>query len=318
MALRMLLEHCSHHGEFTAARLAPLKRANGTTVSVALPARDEAATVGAIVARIRRQLVEDTGLVDEIVVLDDGSSDDTAETAAAAGAEVVHASDVLPGVGPDEAGKGGALWRSLAVTDGDLVCWLDADLRDFSPHFVTGLLGPLLTKPSIGFVKAFYERPVDDDGQGGGRVTELVARPLISKLFPHLATIVQPLGGEYAGRRALLEQVPFVGGWGVELGLLVDLVQRFGSRAIAQVDLGVRRHRNRPLDELAPQAMEILGTALRKAGAEDERWGRELLRVTGDRRLERVPAAVHEYPPLATVPEYRRLRGLDEPGEQSA
>lgn len=351
-ALVMPLRRPFHHHDFDPALLAHHKRAAGLRVSVCLPARNEEATVGDIVACVRRRLVESLPLVDELVVLDDGSTDRTAEVARAAGARVVTTASILPeltppavataagrppgldGAGADGAdgdgtegaggpvappdrvtspgGKGEALWKSLYVTRGDLVCWIDADITDFTPRFVVGLLGPLLTVPQVGFVKGFYRRPHDGTPDGGGRVTELVARPLISKLFPHLAEIVQPLSGEYAGRRELLEQVPFVQGWGVELGLLVDLVERFGPRALAQVDLDVRTHRNRPVAELAPQAMAILSTALRKAGVEDDASLREdLVRYAGDDgglRQERVSVAVGERPPMATVPAYRRMR----------
>ena len=145
--------------------------------------------------------------------------------------------------------------------------WCDSDILDFGPHFVVGLLGPLLARPDIQFVKGFYDRPVGGRAHGGGRVTELMARPVIAALFPHLSSIVQPLSGEYAGRRALLERLPFVQGYGVDLGLLVDIADLEGTEAIAQVDLGLRRHRNRSLDELGPQALAVLQTALDRAGA---------------------------------------------------
>lgn len=304
----MLLEHVFDHRDFGIDDLAAAKRALGHTVSVCLPARDEEDTVGQIVRRVREDLVDAVGLVDEIVVVDDASTDETAATAARAGARVYAAGEILPDEGPGS-GKGDALWKSLFVTEGDLVCWLDADLRGFSSHFVAGLLGPLLTRSSIGFVKGFYDRPLDGEGSGGGRVTELVARPIISTLFPHLAAVVQPLGGEYAGRRDVLERVPFVEGWGVELGLLVDVVAEFGASALAQVDLGVRRHRHRALEELAPQAMAILVTALRKAGIErDDEWGKNLVRGVDGHRLERVEVEIRERPPMIEVPAYVRLR----------
>lgn len=304
----MLLEHVFDHRDFDPRTLAEAKRAQGLKIATCLPARDEAATVGQIVRRVREDLVEAVGLVDELVVVDDGSIDRTREVAEAEGAEVHAAADVLREAGPGS-GKGDALWKSLFVTESDLVCWIDADLRDFPSHFVTGLVGPLVTRSAIGFVKGFYDRPLDEADRGGGRVTELVARPLISQLFPHLTAVVQPLGGEYAGRRQLLERLPFVEGWGVELGLLVDVVERFGPGCVAQVDLGTRRHRNRPLEELAPQAMAVIATALRKAGVEaDESWGDELVRVVEGHRLERVEVAVRERPPMVEVPAYRRAR----------
>jgi glucosyl-3-phosphoglycerate synthase len=253
-----------HHRDFDAGRLAELKRRSGHVVSVCLPARDEERTVGAIVASLRTDLVEGAGLVDEVLVVDDGSSDGTAEVAEANGARVVQAADVLPELGPGT-GKGEALWKSLAAARGDLIAWVDADITDFGPRFVVGLLGPLLTRPELCFVKGFYDRPLQD-GAGGGRVTELVARPVAALLFPELTQFVQPLAGEYAGRRTALEQVPFVEGYGVDLALLIDLLALEGPGALAQVDLGTRRHRNRSLEELGAQALAIMQTALRRAG----------------------------------------------------
>lgn len=299
-----------HHSAFDPTALAAEKRSRGLRLSVCLPARDEEATVGAIVATVRTELVDAVGLVDEVVVIDDGSIDDTAAVALAAGARVERSAEVLPEFGPSR-GKGDALWRSLHVAEGDLVCWLDADLLDFRAHFVTGLTGPLLVDPAVGFVKAHYDRPAEGDS-GGGRVTELMARPVISKLFPKLAPIVQPLGGEYAGRREVLERLPFAMGWGVEVGLLVEVVERFGARAVAQVDLDVRHHRSRSLAELGPQAMAILATALRKAGFDGGQGSDDLLvpRLVPrrDQRVDRVPVETGERPPIIEVTEYRRRR----------
>jgi glucosyl-3-phosphoglycerate synthase len=202
------------------------------------------------------------------------------------------------------------LWKSLHVCDGDVLCWLDADLRNFSAEYVTRLVQPLLTSPDVMFVKAYYQRSFEGAPTGGGRVTELVARPLLSLLFPKLADIVQPLGGEYAGRRVALEVLPFVEGWGVELGLLVDVVERFGRGAVAQVDLGVREHRNRPLAELAPQALAILTTALRRAQlVSDDAPFVELLRYDADGQLAPELVEVRERPPILTVDTYRERFG---------
>ncbi len=270
-------------------------------VSLCLPARDEAATVGAIVAAVCRELVERVPLVDEILVVDDGSVDATARAAADAGATVVATSDVLGGCGPGQ-GKGEALWKALGAARGDLLAFCDADLTDFDPAFVTGVLGPLLVDPGIGFVKGFYDRPLEGVSGTGGRVTELVARPLLALLFPHLAGVVQPLAGEFAARREVLEQVPFVQGYGVDLGLLIDVCARFGVDSVAQVDLGTRTHRNRPLDQLAPQALAVLRTALDRAGVEVSsdvvaalvRPGRDPLVVEASER-----------PPIVEVAAYR-------------
>ncbi|MEU9719185.1 glucosyl-3-phosphoglycerate synthase [Streptomyces sp. NPDC047976] len=238
------------------------KRAAGTTVSVVLPALDEEATVGEIVETIRRDLIEapPVPLVDELVVVDSGSTDRTAEVAAKAGARVVHRDSILPRI-PALPGKGEVLWRSLLATTGDIVCFVDADLRDFDSAFVSGIVGPLLTDPQVQFVKAMYDRPLGDAPGQGGRVTELVARPLLNLHWPQLAGFVQPLGGEYAVRRSLLERLPFPVGYGVELGLLVDALHTVGLDALAQVDVGVRLHRHQDGQALGRMAAAIYRTA---------------------------------------------------------
>lgn len=288
------------HSDFDAAALADAKARHGTAVSVCLPARDEAATVGAIVTQLHRALVEGPGLVDEVVVMDDHSTDGTARVAADAGARVLSVDEVLPELGPGE-GKGEALYKSVAAARGDLIAWCDADIRDFAPHFVVGLLGPLLTRPDISFVKGFYDRPVEGSPHGGGRVTELMARPVIASLFPHLSSIVQPLSGEYAGRRSLLERLPFVQGYGVDLGLLIDIADLEGTESIAQVDLGLRKHRNRSLEDLGPQALAVLQTALGRAA---DGPGSDATLVRPD--LEPVEVRADERPALVDVSGYRR------------
>lgn len=232
-----------------------------TTVSVVLPALNEEETVGEIVSAIRDGLMSGpVPLVDELVVIDSASSDRTAEVAAAAGARVVHRDAVLPRI-PAVPGKGEVLWRSLLVTSGDIVCFVDADLREFSADFVAGIVGPLLTDPEVQFVKAMYDRPLGGAPAQGGRVTELVARPLLNLHWPQLAGFVQPLGGEYAARRSLLEQLPFPVGYGVELGLLVDALNLVGLDALAQVDVGTRRHRHQDGQALGRMAATIYRTA---------------------------------------------------------
>ncbi|GAA2140286.1 glucosyl-3-phosphoglycerate synthase [Kitasatospora kazusensis] len=304
-----------------AAALLAAKRAAGPagTVSVVLPALDEEPTVGEIVRVIRRELMERLPLVDELVVVDSGSSDRTAELAAAAGARVVHRDEVLPQL-PAAPGKGEVLWRSLLATSGEIVCFIDADLREFDPAFVSGIVGPLLTDPAIQLVKAMYDRPLETDGAvvpaGGGRVTELVARPLLNLHWPQLAGFVQPLGGEYAARRSLLERLPFPTGYGVELGLLVDALDAVGLDALAQVDVGVRHHRHQDGQALGRMAATIYRTALERLDrthrlkAEDDLVRPLLTQFTRDPATREFTAHTHpvgalERPPMATVPEYR-------------
>ncbi|MEU3983045.1 glucosyl-3-phosphoglycerate synthase [Streptomyces sp. NPDC026672] len=241
-------------------RIVAAKQRTGHTVSVVLPALNEEETVGDIVAIIRHDLVQQVPLVDEIVVVDSGSTDRTAEVAAAAGARVVHRDAILPRM-PAVPGKGEVLWRSLLVTSGDIVCFVDADLREFSSDFVSGIVGPLLTDPGVDLVKAMYDRPLGGASGQGGRVTELMARPLLNMHWPRLAGFVQPLGGEYAARRSLLEQLPFPVGYGVELGMLVDALHLVGLDALAQVDVGVRKHRHQDGQALGRMAAAIYRTA---------------------------------------------------------
>ncbi|MBV9314861.1 MAG: glucosyl-3-phosphoglycerate synthase [Pseudonocardia sp.] len=255
---------------WTVAELVAAKRRQ--RVSVVLPALNEQATVGPIVSAILPLTGGVEPLVDELVVLDSGSTDRTRHVAAQAGARVVGCAEVLEHLEP-RAGKGEALWRSLAATTGDLVVFLDSDLVDFDAGFVPALLGPLLTEPGVALVKGFYRRPLrlesSELDSGGGRVTELLARPLLAALRPELSGIVQPLGGEYAATRELLESVPFAAGYGVEIGLLLDTHTQRGLGALAQVNLGVRKHRNRSLPQLGVMARQILAVALRHCGLPD-------------------------------------------------
>jgi glucosyl-3-phosphoglycerate synthase len=300
--------HSSTAAEWPVDALALAK--GDTTVSVVLPARDEQETVGDIVAVIRRDLVERTPLVDEIVVVDSHSTDATAERAREAGARVVAQDAVLSHL-PPLTGKGEALWKGLAAAKGDIIVYIDADLRSFGAHYVSGLVGPLLVDRDTHFAKATYERPyIGADGSaqrgGGGRVTELVARPLLNMFWPELAGFSQPLGGEYAARREVLEQVPFVTEYGVEFALLVDLLHLIGLDAMAQVDLGHRIHTHQSMAALGRMAGQIMLTAWSRL----ERQGRvlaseppahTLLQFGLEGQADLVDVAVAERPPLASL-----------------
>ncbi|MDI3388205.1 glucosyl-3-phosphoglycerate synthase [Streptomyces sp. B-S-A8] len=291
-------------------RLLAAKARQGTKVSVVLPALNEEATVGAIVSVIRRELMTPkVPLVDELVVIDSGSTDRTSEVAAAAGARVVHRDAILPRL-PAVPGKGEVLWRSLLVTGGDVVCFVDADLREFSADFVTGIVGPLLTDPEVQFVKAMYDRPLGEAPGQGGRVTELVARPLLNLHWPQLAGVVQPLGGEYAARRSLLERLPFPVGYGVELGLLVDSLHTVGLDALAQVDVGVRLHRHQDGRALGRMAAAIYRTAQLRLARGHLVRPRLTQFERGERGFEPRTHAVdtEERPPMVDVEEYRERR----------
>jgi len=300
-----------HHTEFDGRELARRKRELGLTAAVVIPARNEAPTVGHVAGTLARHLRDEIGLLDEVLVVDADSTDGTGQLAQQAGAQVVRQSEVLPGAG-SVPGKGEAMWKGLAATSSDLLVFVDADIRDIGPRFVVGLLGPLLTDPSVAFVKATYDRPLHvgatDQASGGGRVTELLARPLISAFWPELSWLAQPLSGEIAGRRHLLESLPFVRGYGIELAMLVDILDRYGADAITQVDLGRRIHDHQSLDALGRMAAEILHVALDRLSRQGrlaltDALGTELLqpRRDEDGRLELLSHIVThgERPPMA-------------------
>ena len=256
--------------DFPVDRLLAAKRQRHLSVSVVIPARDEEHTVGGVVSAIWQALMVDAALVDELVVIDSDSADGTAAAAARAGAVVHRASEVAPEA-ERFAGKGEALWKSLLVTSGDLLVFVDADLTEWGPHFVTGLLGPLLADEEVRLVKGFYQRTfTSSDGTtttDGGRVTELVARPLLSLWWPELAGVVQPLAGEWAARRDLMESLAIPVGYGVELAVLLDTADQYGLEAVAQVHLGRRGHRHQATHDLAVMAAELLLVAERRLSA---------------------------------------------------
>lgn len=280
----------------------------GRTISVVLPALNEEETVESVIDSIS-PLVD--GLVDELIVLDSGSTDDTEIRAIAAGARVVSREQAVPEL-PARPGKGEALWRSLAATSGDIVVFIDSDLINPDPMFVPNLVGPLLTGDGIHLVKGFYRRPLkvgdasgDAGSTGGGRVTELVARPLLAALRPELGWVLQPLGGEYAASRELLMSLPFAPGYGVEIGLLVDTFDRLGLDAIAQVNLGVRAHRNRPLEELGAMSRQVIATLLSRCGIPDSGVGLTQFFPAGPNSegftQHTLPVSLDDRPPMSVL-----------------
>ena len=304
-------------------RLVELKEKRGLTISAVLPTLNEAETIGPIVRAARRELMKVVPLVDELLVIDSDSDDETRRIAEDEGARVVVHQGVLPKYGAYR-GKGEALWKSLYETRGDLVAWCDTDVRDWDPRFLYGTLGPLLTEPRFGYVKAYYQRPIVQGGVlttgGGGRVTELVARPLINLFFPELSGYIQPLSGEYAGRREILEDIPFFTGYAVEIGHLIDLSQKLGIEGLGQVDLEIRHHRNQDLEGLSKMAFVIMQAVMKRL---EERGQTKLLGELGtSMKLPRSAAhklsldvldlADVERPPMTRIPEYRRKRGLPE------
>jgi glucosyl-3-phosphoglycerate synthase len=299
----------SHWRDWPVRQLAERKKDLGVTVSVVIPARNEERTVGEVVAGIAR-LSAGTGLVDELVVMDSDSTDNTSEVAAKAGATVYRARDVARDLDAFP-GKGEALWKSLLVTEGDLLVFVDADLTHWGPHFVTGLLGPLLYDRRVLLVKGFYERLYKgDDGSvtaDGGRVTELVARPLLSLWWPELTGIVQPLAGEWAARRELMESLSIPVGYGVELAVLVDTATEHGLNAIAQVDLGSRGHKHQSSHDLAVMAAELLLVAERRRGTWNPAPGKgpvrlnQFVRADGELRQRSRPVPVAERSPARSV-----------------
>jgi glycosyltransferase involved in cell wall biosynthesis len=310
-----------HHEQFSdIGRLLEFKQRAGKSISVCLPSMNEAATIGNILEVAREELMEKVPLVDQLCVVDGGSEDDTREIAAAAGAEVLGQEEILAGK-YDPMGKGDALWRSIYSLRGDIIVWIDSDIINFHPRFIYGIIGPLITKPGIRFVKGFYQRPIKSENRilstGGGRVTELVARPLLSLFFPELGALIQPLSGEYGGDRELLEAIPFFSGYGVEIGMLMDIFSRFGMDVIGQVDLVERHHRNQPIPALGRMSFQIIQAVLIRLQERDkmrrlEEYETEMTQVNyadGEYLLEKVVLPVEERPPMVEIEEYVKLFG---------
>jgi len=306
-------ENTYHSKEFAViSDLVSLKQQQGLTVSLVLPTLNEEQTIGEIIDCMRDNLQERYPLIDDMIVVDSRSQDHTVAIARSRGVPVYVHQELLPQVG-SYAGKGEALWKSLSVATGDIVAWIDTDIANIHPKFVYGLLGPLLREPRLGYVKGFYRRPLREGGTlheaSGGRVTELMARPLINSFYPLLSGLIQPLSGEYAGRRDLLTSVPFSTGYGVEIGLLIDIVERYGLQAIAQVDLEQRVHRNQSLSALSRMSFTILQTVLKRLErqrhvelvADTNRTMKAIVHTREHFHLDIRHIEDHERPPMAEV-----------------
>ncbi|MBU1669724.1 MAG: glucosyl-3-phosphoglycerate synthase [Actinobacteria bacterium] len=306
-----------HHDFADIERLVELKRERGLTVSVCLPTLNTADTVGPILRTFRTELVERFPLIDQLAVIDSHSTDGTIEICEAEGGQVFFDDELAPEVEP-ATGKGEALWKSLFVLEGDIICWVDSDIENIHPRFAYGLIGPLLTDPDIAYVKAFYERPIKSEGVlhpgGGGRVTELTVRPILNLFYPDLAGFIQPLSGEYAGRREVLQSVPFFTGYGVETGLLLDIYGRYGLDSLAQVDLEVRIHHNQPLPSLSKMSFGIMQAVFSRLesdgklalNAEPRTVYNTIERTDGDYAIRQVPVSVVERPPALTMSSYEK------------
>ncbi len=311
-------ENTFHANEFADLKyLLSLKQKQNVTISLALPALNEEETVGRVIRTIKNVLMQRVPLLDEIVLIDSHSTDRTRQIAEKIGVPVYIHQKILPQYGARK-GKGEALWKSLYCTRGDIIIWVDTDIVNIHPRFIYGLIGPLLLRPEIDFVKGFYRRPLKVGNKmqagGGGRVTELTARPLLNLFYPELSGMVQPLSGEYGGRRKALEQLPFFSGYGVEIGLLIDMLEKFGLTSIAQVDLQERIHHNQPLDALGKMSFAIIQAVIRKL---EGRYGQsmleninktmKLIRYEQERFfLDIEEIAERERPPMIEIPEYQQ------------
>ena len=311
-------ENTYHTREFMdLERLMDLKQDQGVTISLALPALNEEETVGKVISTVKTALMDQIPILDEIVLIDSGSTDKTREIAEDFGIPVYIHQEILPEHGAFT-GKGEALWKSLYVVNGDIIAWIDTDIKNIDPRFVYGTLGPLLDNPRIRFVKGFYRRPLREGGKllagGGGRVTELTARPFINLFFPELSGLIQPLSGEYAGRRTALEKIPFFTGYGVETGMLIDLMENYGLEGIAQVDLIERIHHNQPLPSLSKMSFAIMQVVISRIGERHkvsllEQSNLTMNRIRFSKRrgyfLDQEEIQEHERPPMVTIPEYQ-------------
>lgn len=298
-------------------RLVELKKKQNIKISLCIPTLNEEATIGYVIDTLKSELMDKHKLLDEIVIVDSDSKDNTKEEVEKRGLKFVHAHKILKKYGRVN-GKGENLWKSLYICDGDIICWVDADIKNIHPRFVYGLIGPLLTHEKIGLVKAFYQRPIKVGKElaplGGGRVTELTIRPLFNMYFPRLSGFIQPLSGEYAGKREYLEKIPFFTGYGVETGMLIDFVKKFGLNAIGQVDLFKRVHRNSPISSLSNMAFGILQVFAKRANSlgklilvKQVRTKKRIIEhdVDGNYVMKTKTFTEVERPPIIILEEYR-------------
>lgn len=311
-----LADRTYDHGEFSDIRgLMELKKKSGVTISVCLPTLNVASTVGAITRVFRTELMERYGLIDQLAIIDSRSTDGTQEIATEEGAEVYYDDEIFTGLEP-ASGKGEALWKSQHVLSGDIIAWIDSDIMNPHPRFVYGIVGPLLAHPDINYVKGFYERPILEGDvwkkTGGGRVTELVVRPVLNLFFPELSALIQPLSGEYAGRRSVLESIPFFTEYGVESGLLIDICRKYGLNSIAQVDLEVRHHQNQSIEKLAMMSFGVQQALFRRLSdtgkielkEEPDKTFKVIKQLYGAREIEEIVIDVIERPPIIEIEEY--------------
>ena len=312
-----LHSHTFHHRQFSdLKKLVECKEKRGLKISLCFPTLNEEKTIGKSIVVMKSELMDRYPLIDEIAVIDSGSTDKTMAIAEKFGATTYSAADCLPKSGTFR-GKGENLWKALYLLKGDIIVYVDADINNIHHRFAYGLLGPLLENPEIKFVKAFYNRPFQGPvgivPTGGGRVTEILIRPLFSQFFPELSGLIQPLSGEYCGYRKIFEQIPFPIGYGVETGMLIDIFQRWGLQAMAQTNLELRIHRNQTVSSLGKMSFGILQTfwdRLRQyRGLEHIAPNSYLLRqmqlVNGETQLLEHEIREHERPPIIELEEYR-------------
>jgi len=302
-------------------KLVELKRKNKNKISVVIPTLNEEATIGSVIGKIKGPLMDKRKLVDEILVVDSGSTDRTKEIAEKAGAKFVYSGKILKPHG-EHKGKGENLWKALYVAEGDIIVYIDADIKNIHPRFVYGLVGPLLSNRKLSFTKAFYQRPIKVGKElrplGGGRVTEILIRPLFNQYFPRLSGFIQPLSGEFAGRRNVFERIPFYTGYGVDSAMLIDIQRKFGLRCMAQVDLIRRIHRNQTLEALSKMAFGILGVFSRRANSMGKlilmgKTKKTYRTITSSKEGRRIKYSMKKIqikdvqrPPMITVREYRK------------